>query len=258
MISGKVVVFVEIGILRMGVPGMAIETTGSGAPGSVRQHRPAWSRPRVIDNYAWLALGALAVIGFALLWKLTPHEREGQTLGQFVAKIVVFVLAIAAVSLVPRLRRTGFLVACAPFLAVLGFVIPKLTYYFLQGPQAQPQYYTYLWTLLYPGIILSLCLAWRQGGGSPGHTMKIGLMGLVLVFSGFLEWMWFRANPNMNYYDMKTIPHIQVIIGHFPSYAGLFIYMICHVPIFVAIGIAPFDRWLDRLRGARSRRPDTA
>jgi hypothetical protein len=203
----------------------------------------------LVDRYAWLLFGVLALVGFGLVWAVLPHTREEQTLGQFVAKIIVFVLAIATVSLMPRLRRTGYLLAAVPFLVFLGYVIPKMTYYFLQGPQTQPEYYTYLWSLSYPGIMLSLCLAWRQGGGSPGRALKIGLFGLVLVFSGFLEWMWFRANSDMNYYDMKTIPHIDVIIGHFPSYAGLFVFMLCHVPILVAIAFAPFDRWLDRWRG---------
>lgn len=228
---------------------MAVDVAEDNLPVSARRSGSIPRRRQWIDSYAWLVLGVLALVTLGLEWKYMPHAREGQTLGQFAAKVATLVLAIASVSLVPRLRRTGYLIAGTPLLAILGFVIPKLTFYFLQGPQTQPEYYTYLWSLLYPGIVVAICLSWRQAGGSAGHALKVGLMGIVLVFSGYLEWMWFRANPSANYYGMKTIPHIQVIIGHFPSYGGLFIYMMCNVPIFVAIGIAPFDRWLDRLRG---------
>ncbi|HUN37100.1 MAG TPA: hypothetical protein VMU95_34310 [Trebonia sp.] len=234
---------------------MATEVTGEGYPDSADRQVETSDRAKLFDRYAWIILGILAIIGFALTWKFFPHARENQTLGQFIAKSVVFIVAIGSVSLLPRLNKAGFLVVSATFLIFLGFVIPKMTYYFLQGPQTLPQYYTYLWSLSYPGIILSLCLAWRQAGGSAGRSIKIGLIGLVLVFSGYLDWMWFRANPNMNYYDEKTIPHVQVIIGHFPTYLGLFIYMICYIPIIVAIGIAPLDRWLDGLRGVSHARP---
>lgn len=237
---------------------MAIGAAGEGYKKSTGLGGKFSDRAKFVDSYSWIPVGVSALIGFALIWKLLPHAREDQTLGEFVAKFAVFVLAIMSASLAPRLQKAGYLVACVPFLIFLGFIIPKMTYYFLQGSQTLPQYYTYLWSLFYPGIILSICLAWRQAGGSAGRSLKIGLMGLVLVFSGYLEWMWFRANPNMDYYAMKTIPHIQVIIGHFPSYAGLFIYMICHVPIFIAIGFAPFDRWLDKLRGSAEVRAVTA
>lgn len=207
-------------------------------------------RRRWVDNYLWLALGMAALVGLGIIWKFLPHERENVTLWQFAVKVLAFVIAVLAVSFIPRFERVGFLIASLPYFAFLGFITPKMTYYFLKGPQTQPEYYTYLWSLSYPAIILSICLSWRQAGGSVGRSIKIGLNGLLLVFSGFLEWMWFRINTSMNYYDMKTIPHIDVIIGHFPSYGGLFVYMLCNVPLFVAVNMAPIDSWVDRLRGS--------
>jgi hypothetical protein len=208
------------------------------------------NRPNAVtfDRWAWLAPAVVAAGIFGYIWVKLPHAREDATLWQFIVKVVAFVLAIVAVSMFPRMRRGGYLLVCLAFVMFLGFIIPRMTYYFLMGPNNLPQYYTYLWSLDYPLIMLALTFAWRQAGGTVGTAMKIGLNGLVLVFSGFLEWMWFRANPSMDYYGMKTIPHIDVIIGHFPSYGGLFIYMLCHIPIFVALNIAPWDRWLDRLR----------
>lgn len=207
-------------------------------------------RPTAVgfDHWAWLVPAVLALGAFGYIWVKLPHAREDVTLWQFIVKVVAFIFAIIAVSLFPRVKRGGYLLVCLVFVLFLGYIIPRMTYFFLMGPNNLPQYYTYLWSLDYPLIMLAMTFAWRQAGGTFGTAVKIGLNGLVLVFSGFLEWMWFRANSNMDYYGMKTIPHIDVIIGHFPTYGGLFIYMLCHIPIFVALNLAPWDRWLDRIR----------
>ncbi len=222
---------------------------GSAGASKTEDHYAEYlARARTFDRWFWLPLAVVAACGLGFVWLALPHAREDAKLWQFALKVGMFVFAVVAVALFPKLPRAGYLAASAPFLLFLGLITPKMTFYFLQGPQTLPEYYTYLWSLDYPVIMLSLCFAWRQAGGSSGGAIKIGLNGLILVFSGFLEWMWFRANPSMDYYGMKTIPHINVIIGHFPSYGGLFVYMLFHIPLLVAVNIAPFDRWIGKLR----------
>lgn len=209
--------------------------------------RPVSGR-QLTFRYLWLIFGAFAVIAFGAIWALLPHEREGQTLWEFVAKIIAFIFAIAAVSTFPQRFRGSYLVAAAPFVVFLSFIIPRMTYYFLMGPKTEPIYYTYLWSLDYPAILLSVALAYRLGGGSFGHCVKIGLSGLILVFSGFLELMWFVVNP-LDYYDLPSVPHVEVIIGHFPSRPELVVFALCHIPLLLIVNLLPLDRWYDRFLG---------
>lgn len=210
------------------------------------------SRQIFFDRFLWIALALLAAASFAAIWIFLPHEREGQSKIEFILKISTFILAICAVALMPNRFRFRWLLTSVPFLVFLGFVIPKMTYLFLMGPSTEPKYYTYLWSVNYPGIILSICLAWRLAGGSSGHAIKIGLNGLILVFSGYLELMWFQVNP-LNYYDMPSIPHVEVILGFFPTYTQLFIFALCHIPLLIIVNASPIDRWLTRARGPAQR-----
>ena len=205
-----------------------------------------YSKNRFVDKYLWVMCAAVAAFGFLLIWTLLPHEREVLDKWQFAVKIGVFVFAIAAVSTFPNNLRYGYLLASLPFLVFLGFIIPRMTYYFLMGPENEPAYYTYLWSLSYPGIILSICFGYRMGGGLPGKAIKLGLNGLILVFSGYLELMWFIVNP-LNYSDMPSIPHVEVVIGFMPSYFGLFIFALCHIPLLVGVNLLPLDRWYEEL-----------
>lgn len=206
----------------------------------------AWSA-QTWDRWAWSVPALLALVGFAYTATVLPRGRENATLAQFVLKIALLVVAIIAVALFPTFRRAGVLVASSGFVIFLGYIIPKLTYSYIK--QDFDLYYFMLWSFAYPALIIVTTLTWKQAGGTPGQAVKAGLNGLVLVSSGFLEWMWFRVNTDMNYYDMKTIPHIDVLLGHFPSYGGLFVFMLCHIPLVVLINVAPFDRWLAAVRG---------
>jgi hypothetical protein len=207
---------------------------------------PGWIA-RILLDYAWLCFAFLAATTFGIVWAFLPHVREGVTLPEFALKITAFVLAVFAVAAFPQHLRLSHLLLSIPSLVFLGFIIPKMMWLFLQGPHTEPEYYTYLWSLNYPGILLSIALAFRIGGGSAGKVIKLGLNGVILVFSGYLELMWFVVNP-WDYYDLPSIPHVEVIIGFFPTYTQLFVFALLHIPLLVAVNLAPIDRWLEMLR----------
>jgi hypothetical protein len=54
---------------------------------------------------------------------------------------------------------------------------------------------------------------------------------------------------------MKTIPHIEVLIGFKPSHPGLLIFFACHIPLFVIVNLLPIDRWLENWSAAARRTP---
>lgn len=204
---------------------------------------------RLAPNYAWFVLMALAGIGYLVNWLVVPHTRETVSLTEFALKITIFMLAIAAVAGLPdyiRMSRFSFLLLSLPAVAFLGYIIPRMFYWFLMGPANEPAYYTLLWNLCYPGIVLSICLAYRMGGAPFGKVFKVGANSTILLFSGYLEYMWFVINP-LPYEGMKTIPHIEVLIGFKPSHPGLLLFFAAHIPLFVIVNLLPIDRWLATL-----------
>jgi hypothetical protein len=212
---------------------------------------------RQAPHYAWVFFAALAAIGYGINWLVVPHAREGLTLPEFIVKIIIFLLAVAAVASLPRAiceAKYSFLLLALPTLAFLGYIIPRMYYYFVMGPSYEPQYYTLLWNLCYPGIVLSICLGYRMGGGTFGRTFKIGANSLILLFSGYLEYMWFVVNP-MPYESMATIPHIEVLIGFKPSHSGLLLFFAFHIPLLVILNMLPIDRWISRWSPSGRREP---
>lgn len=222
-------------------------TPGRGGPAG-----PAARIARLAPNFVWLAFAVLAGVGYGLNWLLVPHARDGISLTEFIVKIVIFLLAIASVASLPRVvreSRYGFLLLSVPTLAFLGYIIPRMYYWFLMGPAEEPAYYTLLWNVCFPAIVLSICLGFRMGGATFGKTFKVGVNSTILLFSGYLEFMWFVVNP-LPYEAMKTIPHIEVLIGFKPSHMGLLAFFAFHIPLFVIVNLLPIDRWLDEWSAA--------
>ncbi len=195
------------------------------------------------SKYLWLFFLAIGAVGFFLSWVAFPHHREKATLIQYVIQIILFIIFLLAVSLFPNKMKSRYLLLTVPFIIYLGFFSPKMTYLACQGKM--DPYYSLEFNFLYPGFIMAICLAYRLGGGSPGKCLKTGLNGMILIFSGFLDLMWFVTNRLDYAKTVGTIPHIQVIIGHVPSLNELIVFMAIHFILLIIINCLPFDQWMN-------------
>jgi uncharacterized membrane protein YsdA (DUF1294 family) len=195
-----------------------------------------------ISKYLWLIFLFIGGIGFLVSWVIFPHHRETHTLIQYLVHIVVFIIILLSICFFPNNFRFRYLLLSIPLVIYLGYISPKMMYLAVHGNL--DLFYTLEFTFLYPGIIMSLCLAYRLGGGSPGNCLKMGLNGVILLFSGFLDLMWFVTNHLDYSKNVSTIPHIQVIIGHVPSFTELLVFIGIHFIIAVIINLIPFDRWI--------------
>lgn len=194
------------------------------------------------SKYLWLIFLFIGAVSFLLVWFTFQHQRETYSLIQYLIQIVIFIILILSISFFPNQFRLRYLLLTIPLIIYLGYLAPKMTYLAIQGQIGM--FYTLEFTFLYPGLIMAICLAYRLGGGSPGRCVKTGLSGIILLFSGFLDWMWFVTNQLDYAKNVGTIPHIQVIIGHIPSLTELIIFVMVHFLIIIGINCMPLDKWM--------------
>lgn len=198
-----------------------------------------------------LSCGVLGALGAAVIWFVMPRNSELSSIWQLLFKIGVFTLISAAIAYFPNEFRGRALLACVPFVGFLAYILPRISYYgffvgdILADEKLSGEFYTYLYLLLYPGIILSLCLAFRMGGGSIGDTLKISLIGQLLIFSGFLDIMWPLVNP-VGLPETIYGQHIKVFFGRFVTYQEATYFCLAHIPLLLILIWLPLDRWLDR------------
>jgi len=199
----------------------------------------------------WLILMVLGAAGFLTVY-LLPHQSEIDSPLQVIYKIVVFLVISAGIALFPNRSRCGYLLLLVPLLGFLGYIIPRISYLgFVAVPQGLPnaegEFYTYLYLMLFPATLLSITLAYRLGGGTAGNCLKIASSGTILIFSGFLDLLWFVVNPIGIPSTLQYAHHIEMIIGHYPSYSEGIAFAVLHLPILGLVLLLPLDRWLHRL-----------
>lgn len=211
----------------------------------LRTQRPAGAR------HWWVVLALLGAAGAAVTWTALGRDSTLTSIWELVFKIAVFLVVAAAVATFPQGGRWHYLLACLPFVAFLGFVLPRISYFgffggeILDDPVMTGELYTYLYLLLYPGIVLSVCAAYRLGGGPAGSTLKIAITGVVLIFSGFLDILWPLVNP-VPLPEQVPAEHIRVVLGHVASYREAVWFTVAHLPLLVAVQFLPLQRWLAR------------
>lgn len=191
----------------------------------------------------WTSLLGGAV-GLGVVALFTSHEREIESAWQLLVKIGTFVLLAVAIAYFPN-RRAPHWLLCVPFLLLCGYLLPRISWFYY-GDVARAQddsFYTHLYLLLYPGVVLTVAAAHRIGGGTPGNCLKIVGSGMVIVFSGFLDVMWQVVNP-VPIPEFIDAPHITIITGGPITFGATILFTLAHLPLLVAVNLLPLDRWL--------------
>jgi hypothetical protein len=161
----------------------------------------------------------------------------------------MFLFVTLAISFFPNKFKHRYLILIFPAFVFLGFLIPRITYFaYIAIPQHLPnaelELYTLIWVLIFPSILISTCMAYRLGGGTPGNCIKISLSGIIVLFSGFLDFMWFIVNPVEIPGTLQYANHIKIVIGHYPSFTETLIFSAAHLPLLVGLLLLPLDKWI--------------
>jgi hypothetical protein len=206
--------------------------------------------PPGLRDRVWLTGLVAGLAGTVLVWVTLPHGRDIGSGWEYVARLAVFFCIIVAVALFPFRRPGAYVLLLLAFLVFAGYLFPRISWFYY-GDTARAQadlFYTHLYQLAYPALILTVTAAYRLGGGSAGRCLKIAWTGVLIIFSGFLDIMWQVVNP-VPIPPTIDAPHIAVFFGGPVSFATAVVFALAHVPIVVALNLLPLDRWIDRLLG---------
>ncbi|MEU8799407.1 hypothetical protein [Spirillospora sp. NPDC048819] len=223
--------------------------SGDGGPGSAGDDAvPA--APGRWDAHVWWIAFAAGVIGAAAVWLFMPHGRDIGSAWELPVKLLVFACLACGIALFPWPSKLPHWVLYAPFLFFTGYLVPRISgFYYLDGERAQgDSFYTHLYLLLYPGVVLTIAAAYRLGGGTPGRCLKVVFTGIVIIFSGFLDLMWYVVNP-IGIPQEIDAPHINLITGGPISFGATVVFALAHLPIIAGFNLLPLDRWIGRLLG---------
>ena len=200
---------------------------------------------RLIKKYFWLICFVIGLAGTLIVFFSFSFQREEIQLYQFMIYITIFIIILVGISFFPHKFKYRYLLISAPLILYFGYVCPSMSFAAIFN--LVDDYYTYENVFMFPLLIFSICLAYRIGGGTSGKCLKTGLNGLILLFSGFVDVMWFAVN-NVDYSSWPvTIPHIEVILGFTPTFAQLLIFVFVHLLLLIVVNILPFDRWIHKL-----------
>lgn len=205
-----------------------------------------------IKKYIGIIILFVGFLGFLSVWFLLPRKSEIDTIWQMFYKIAIFIIIISGVALFPVNKKWTFLLLILPILAFCGYIIPNLSYLCFIGvgeklPNCYQNYYTHLYLITFPAILLSICFAYRVGGGTPGNCFKVGVTGMLILFSGFLDVMIYLVTPLEIPEKLIYAHHIAVVIGHYPSYPETIIFTLCHLPFIIAVLFLPIDKWVSKV-----------
>ncbi len=208
-----------------------------------------------LSSYLWLVFGIIGGLGFLGVWFLLPHKAPIDHIWQLIFKLTAFLFIVLAISFFPVKSKYGHLLLILPFFVYAGYIFPRIGYYGMMGAVVTSNYalagdfYTLVYLLTFPSIILITCLAYRIGGGTSGNVIKIALSAQIILFSGLLDFMWFLINPVQLPDVIEYAHHIKLILGHYPKYNEAIIFAICHIPLLVIAILLPFDKWINKLFG---------
>lgn len=185
------------------------------------------------------------MIGAAGVWVLSPQGREVSSAWEFVFKLFVFGCIVMAIALFPHPRRAPYWLIYLAFIGFAGYIYPRVSYfYYFDSARVEADgFYTHLYLLAYPGLVLTATAAFRLGGGRAGHCVKVAWTGVLIIFSGFLDVMWWLVNP-VSLPDQIDAPHIMVFTGRPVSFEEAIWFTVAHIPFLIVLNWLPLQRWL--------------
>lgn len=196
-----------------------------------------------------IVYGILACAFAYYVYNFMGHDREVESLGVLLFKLIPFVFAslfIATVDaeLLAQKRISHFLIYIG-FLIFFGLFVPRI---FWEGFENESKGLYYIVLILVPFIILLLGFAFRMGGAGSGATLRLLFALLLIMLSGIEDLAYLLTTPRSG-----PIPevwtwasHIKVRLGHFPTKYEAYVFISVHMllALFVtAYSFRPLERF---------------
>jgi len=208
-------------------------------------------------NLPFMGLAVIALGLAAFIWFGLPHDREVESLGIFVFKLLPFIFAAEAlarldVELFKRVQAVRLLIPVC-FMVFFLYFVPKIFFYM----DDHPNLYYHVLTVT-PFLILAFALSHRLGGGTPGNVRRLAFGMLIIMISGAEDLAYLTVN-DLRGTDFHPIPevwnwasHMEVRLGHAPTKNEAFIFIAVHLLIAAFVLFAP-TKWFEKLNPWRKK-----
>jgi hypothetical protein len=209
--------------------------------------------------WLWLVPAVPAAVITALVLVVLPPDQTLDDPAELVFKLSPFVLAVAAVALLPRLRVAPALLLLAVFF-YMGYLDTELVLRIQQYGRVaatdgafQPIYQFEL--LVTTFVVLFALLAFRLGGARTATVLKTGLAAVLVVISGLNDLTFWALNDVWSAgHRPPTLPwasHMIVFVGGPPSIPVAVTFMVVHLVLAALVASLPLERWVDRRLAVR-------
>jgi len=205
--------------------------------------------------WLWLVPAVPALVITALVMVVLPPDETLDDPVEFAFKLSPFVLAVAAVALLPRVRAAPALLLLAVFIYMAYLdteLVLRIQQYGRVAPTDdgafQPIYQFELFVTTF--VVLFGLLAFRLGGARTATVLKTGVAAVLVVISGLNDLTFWALNDVWSAgHRPATLPwasHMIVFVGRPPSISIAVTFMIVHLVLAAVVAALPLGQWVDR------------
>lgn len=208
--------------------------------------------------WLWLVPAVPTVVISALVMVVLPPDQTLDDPAELLFKLSPFMLAVAAVALLPQLRVAPAVLLLAVFV-YMAYLDTELVLRIQQYGRVaatdddafQPIYQFELFVTTF--VVLFGLLAFRLGGTRTATVLKTGLAAVLVVISGLNDLTFWALNDVWSAgHRPATLPwasHMIVFVGGPPSVPVAVTFMIVHLVLAAVVAALPLERWVDRRLG---------
>jgi hypothetical protein len=205
-------------------------------------------------RWLWLVPAVPGAVLAVLIMVVLPPDRTLDNLAEWAFRLSPFLLAVLAVSVLPRGRLSPALIVLAVVIYI-SYVDTAFVLRILDYGQDRAEGISDTFQLVYQFQLLVVTytvlfglLAFRLGGARTATVLKTGIAAVLIVISGLndLTFWAFYEWPQGRPAELDWASHITVFVGAPPSVATAVAFLAVHVVLAGVVLALPMGRWMDR------------
>jgi hypothetical protein len=219
------------------------------------------ARPTLINalyqrrSWLWLVPTIPAVVLVLMIMVIMPPEQTLENVGDWAFRLSPFVLAVLAVSLLPKGKFGPALIVVGVFV-YMGYLDTGMVLRILDLANAPDEQQDALFEHVYQFelfiatfIVLFGLFAYRMAGARTVSVLKVGVASILVVISGLNDLTFWLTNdwgPAGRPEVLRWASHIIVFVGGPPSILTAWVFLAVHLALAGLVLALPLGRIVDR------------
>lgn len=206
-------------------------------------------------SWLWLVPTVPAVVLVLLIMVVMPPEQTLGNVGDWAFRLSPFVLAVLAVSLLPKGRFGAALIVLGVFV-YMGYLDTGMVLRILdlanaadEDQQAVFEHVYQFEIFIATFIVLFGLFAYRMAGARTVSVLKVGVASILVVISGLNDLTFWLTNdwgPDGRPAVLRWASHIIVFVGGPPSVLTAWVFLAVHLALAGVVLALPLGRLVDQ------------